>query len=49
MSYRSVVISSAILQPFCRYSRQKKQLMMQLEQSKPATKRMWRDIVVAMK
>ena len=38
---------SAILQPFCRYSRQKKQLMMQLEQSKPATKRMWRDIVVA--
>jgi CRISPR-associated protein Cas1 len=38
---------SAILHPFCRYSRQKKQLMMQLEQSKPATKRMWRDIVVA--
>jgi len=40
-------LPSAVLQPFCRYSRQRKQLMLQLEQSKPTEKRMWRDVVVS--
>ena len=40
-------LPSAILQPLGRYSRQRKQIMTQLAQSKPALKRMWQDIVVA--
>lgn len=35
----------AVLQPFGQYFRQKKQLMTQLEQSKPTLKRLWQEIV----
>ncbi len=37
----------AVLQPLGQYSRQRKQLLLQLEQGKPHLKRMWQDIVVA--
>ena len=40
-------LPSAVLQPLGRYSRQRKQIMTQLSQSKPFLKRMWQDIVVA--
>ena len=40
-------LPSAVLQPIGRYSRQRKQIMTQLSQGKPALKRMWQDIVVA--
>lgn len=34
----------AVLQPFAQYSRQRKQLMTQLAQSKPTLKRLWQEI-----
>lgn len=37
----------AVLQPVGRYSRQRKQILSQLSQSKPHTKRMWQEIIVA--
>lgn len=37
----------AVLLPFAQHSRQKKQIELQLNQSKPTVKRLWRDIVVA--
>jgi len=37
----------AVLQPFARYSRQRKQLMLQLSQSKPTVKQLWQQITVA--
>lgn len=40
-------LPSAVLQPIGRYSRQRKQILTQLSQSKPTLKRMWQDIVVA--
>lgn len=36
----------AVLQPVGRYFRQRKQILLQLEQSKPHLKRMWKDIVI---
>ena len=40
-------LPSAVVQPIGRYSRQRKQIISQLSQSKPHLKRMWQDIVVA--
>ena len=37
----------AVVQPIGRYSRQKKQILSQLSQSKPHLKRMWQEIVIA--
>ena len=37
----------AVVQPVGRYSRQRKRIMTQIAQTKPATKRLWKDIVVA--
>ena len=40
-------LPSAIIQPIGRYSRQRKQILSQLSQSKPHLKRMWQEIVVS--
>lgn len=40
-------LPSAVLQPIGRYSRQRKQIMTQIGQSKPTLKRLWQDIVEA--
>ena len=40
-------LPSAVLQPIGRHSRQRKQILSQLSQSKPHLKRMWQDVVVA--
>lgn len=40
-------LPSAVLQPIGRYSRQKKQILTQLSQSKPHLKRMWQDVVIS--
>ena len=37
----------AVIQPIGRYFRQKKQILLQLSQSKPHLKRMWKDIVIS--
>lgn len=40
-------IPCAVLMPFCRHSRQKKQIGIQLSQSKPRQKQLWKEIVSA--
>lgn len=40
-------LPSAVLQPIGRHSRQRKQLLLQLSQTKPHLKQMWKDIVIA--
>ena len=40
-------LPSAVLQPIGRHSRQRKQIMLQLSQTRPHMKRMWQDIIVS--